>query len=367
MTSRHNLFVVSHSAMGGVQEIWADLAEGFIEKGHHVKLVALYPHAQSMPRTSGTLPWTFVVDRKPATFSAKMRLFFAFARMIWQDRPERIFSAMPAANVLAPLLAWLSCAGTRVILSHHSPIGTHNSILNAIDGLAGSLTNVVAIVAVSNAVAASLSEKNGCYRSKCIVVPNALPPRIEILLETLAAKRASNVSTGRIVVAAGRLAHQKNYAVLIRATALMPNVRVRIIGAGPLEAELKSQAAAYGVADRVDFLGEQSRADTLKLLSTSDVFTQPSLYEGHSLALIEAAKLNLPLVVSNVPVQVEGITTGEGVQCGIAVPTTDDRMLAEAIIRLIDDPVHYRDYSDRAGRLAAEATYDKMLERYLSF
>jgi glycosyltransferase involved in cell wall biosynthesis len=100
------------------------------------------------------------------------------------------------------------------------------------------------------------------------------------------------------------------------------------------------------------------------LLAAGDVFVQPSLFEGHSVSLIEAAKLNLPLVVSNVPSQIEGITATDGTRCGIAVEVHDDAALAETIQSLLDDSAQLEHWTARARHLAASHTHEKMMAAY---
>ena len=174
-----------------------------------------------------------------------------------------------------------------------------NPLLNAVDGWTGSWKNVATVVCVSDAVGASLKGKPRSYLAKRRIIRNALPPRIEAHLAALASKRHHRQAKARRVVATGRLAAQKNYPVLLRAAVHMPDVQVQIVGAGPDEDMLKAMARDLAVTNRVTFLGHRPREETLELLAAGGVFVQPSLFEGHSLALIEAAKLRLPLIVSN--------------------------------------------------------------------
>ena len=58
----------------------------------------------------------------------------------------------------------------------------------------------------------------------------------------------------------------------------------------------KPLARELGVADRVRFLGQ--RADVAELLAACDVFALPSLYEGSSLAVLEAMAARRPVVSS---------------------------------------------------------------------
>lgn len=358
---RSVVFLVSHPSAGGAQEIIANLAEGFEDRGFVVRLMALYPTHRAVRTTR--LTWEYVYHRRPTTPLAMLGLARAMVRFFREERPDRVFTALPAANVVAALGAWAAGQDGRVVISHHSPAETHNAVINAVDSYAGSLNSVKTVVSVSDAVAASLDRKPASYRAKRQTIHNALPPRIERHLAALARGRIGRPA-GRRVVATGRLAAQKNYPMLIRAAAHMPDVTIDIIGDGPDAAALHALATQLGVTDRVNFLGFHPREDALALLAKGDVFAQVSLFEGHSLALVEAAKLALPLVVSDIPVQVEGITADDGTRCGVAVPLDDDRALASEIVALLDDPAQREHATALSARLAADATYEAMIAAY---
>ena len=49
------IFLLSHSSAGGVQEMWADLAEGFRTRGFDVRLMALYPYLETAPTRGNIL------------------------------------------------------------------------------------------------------------------------------------------------------------------------------------------------------------------------------------------------------------------------------------------------------------------------
>ncbi len=363
MSAQKLLFLVSHAAAGGAQEIMGNLAEGFRAEGADVRLMALYP--SSRPIRGTVIPWEFLAPAKPRSPLGMVKLGRTMLAWLDKERPDWIFSALPAANVVAAFGAAASTNGrTKVVITHHSPVSTHNRALNLLDSLAGTLGSVQAIVSVSDAVSASLDGKPALYRAKRRTIHNALPPRIEQLLQTLAESETPRVVRARRVVATGRLAEQKNYPTLIRAAAVMPDVRIDIVGSGPDEADLRRLAARLGVDDRVTLFGQRPREEALSLLAAGDVFVQVSLFEGHSLALLEAAKLGLPLVVSDVATQVEAITAATGESCGIVVPARDHVALAAAVTRLLDDPDEYARYAALSRRLAAKITYRATMDAY---
>ena len=341
-----------------------NLAEAFRARGMAVGLFALYPLRETVRETPEDLPWRYVVPTRPTSPIAGLGMMRALVEIIRRERPAAIFTAMPAANVVAGLAARIAGTGTKAVTSHHSPIETHNPVLNRLDGMVGSLRSVETIVSVSDSVSQTLDRKSAAYRSKRRTIHNALPPTIERLLGDLRAQRDAAAPGTRKLVATGRLAAQKNYPLLIRAAIRMPDVEIDIIGNGPDENDLRHLARSLGVADRVRFLGHRSRADAMALLASARVFAQTSLFEGHSLGLIEAAKLGIPLIVSDVPVQIEGITAADGTRCGIAVGVRDDEALAREVLRLMDDPDHHAHWADRSRRLGEEATFDAMVDAY---
>lgn len=358
------LFLVSHSSAGGAQELWANLALEFTERGYPVRLMALYPYRDVVRETSPLLPWSYVVQRRPTGPLAQALMFKALVDLFREEPPDVVFTAMPAANVLAPLAARAAGAATRVIISHHSPAQTYNRYLNLADGLVGCLTNVPIVISVSHAVATSLDGKPRSYGAKRRTVRNALPRHVEAQLASLAARRRPRSAANRRVVATGRLAPQKNTAALIRAAEHLSDVEICIVGSGSEDSLLRALAQDLNVTDRVHFMGHRPREEALRLLATGDVFVQPSLFEGHSLALIEAAKLGLPLIVSNVPTQVEGVTSGDGTRCGLIVEPVDHLALARSIQHLMDDEAAYGLWSDRAQMLAAESSFEAMMGAY---
>jgi glycosyltransferase involved in cell wall biosynthesis len=357
------IFLVSHSSQGGAQEIWADLAEGFATSGYQVRLMTLYPSPGQEHATS-RLHWHRIEDSKPSSILATIRLVIKLARIFRHERPLMVFTAMPAANIVGPLAAALAHVGTHVCISHHSPVSTHQRWLNFVDSFTGSLRCTQSIVAVSDTVGRSLEAKPALYRSKRKTIHNALPPHIELRLQSLRAGRIPWKSSRRKVIAIGRLAEEKNYPVLIRSASYMPDVEVVIVGAGPMEASLKQLAKELDISTRIRFLGHVAREKTLEILASADVFVQPSIFEGHSLALLEAAKLGMPLVVSDVAAQIEAITGADGVRYGIAVGLHDDRALARQVQRLMDDANYYTHWANASVQLSTEATYARMVSSY---
>ena len=108
----------------------------------------------------------------------------------------------------------------------------------------------------------------------------------------------------------GRFEAQKNHQFILEIAAEVvkqkPNMRLFLVGVGPLREEVEQKAARLGLSDKTIFAGV--RADVPQLmLSVMDVFLFPSLFEGLGLVLIEAQAAGLVSVISDVVPQAADI------------------------------------------------------------
>ena len=137
-----------------------------------------------------------------------------------------------------------------------------------------------------------------------------------------------------IVLAVGRLASQKGLGALLEAAAFWRDMRPEpllvIVGQGPLEAELKSQAARLQVDAR--FTGH--RDDVPVLLASAGVFVLPSVWEGQPLILQEALRAGVPVVAT----RAGGIPALTGEDAALLVPPGDVPRLAGAVRAVLTDP-----------------------------
>jgi glycosyltransferase involved in cell wall biosynthesis len=77
-----------------------------------------------------------------------------------------------------------------------------------------------------------------------------------------------------------------------------PNVRLKIVGDGPLRQELEELTDVLGITSQVDFLGELTRNQIYQALQSADVLVHPSHYETFGVVLIEALACGLPIVAT---------------------------------------------------------------------
>ncbi len=105
---------------------------------------------------------------------------------------------------------------------------------------------------------------------------------------------------------AGRFAWQKNPIFLVKIAAEVnrsePNMRLLLLGDGPLRAEIEAEAARTGIVDKVIFTGLRPDVPRI-MLGAMDVFVFPSFFEGLPLAVLEAQAAGLPCFISDTIVE----------------------------------------------------------------
>ena len=137
-----------------------------------------------------------------------------------------------------------------------------------------------------------------------------------------------------LLVAAGRLAAQKNFAVLLDAAAQLDRpFNLIIYGEGPQRAKLEASIKSLGLTERVTLAGYID--DLMPALSHARLFVMSSDYEGFPAVLIEALAAGVPVVTTDCSPAIAGIVA---MADGILVPTGDPAALAGAIRASLDQP-----------------------------
>ena len=100
-------------------------------------------------------------------------------------------------------------------------------------------------------------------------------------------------------------------------------------------ASLGTHAAALGIADRVEFLGD--RSDVPSLLASADIYCQPNIEpDAFGLSVIEAMAAGLPVVTSSIG----GANEIVDETCGVLVAARDAAALASQLSALLDNRAH---------------------------
>jgi glycosyltransferase involved in cell wall biosynthesis len=168
----------------------------------------------------------------------------------------------------------------------------------------------------------------------------------------------------RRVVAAGRLAPQKGFDLLIAAfgevVADHPDWKLRILGSGDRRAELQAMIDARGLADSVELAGATS--DIGPELAQASIFALSSRREGFPLVLVEAMSKGLAVVSFACPTGPRDLI--EDHANGILVPPRDTAAFAAALRELIEDEPLRRRLGAAAATTASAYDMDAVGPRW---
>lgn len=282
-------------------------------------------------------------------------------------RPEIVHVHGIGSALVVPLLRLL---GLRVVVTHHGEDynrekwgWTARMILRAgeLTGMRFAHKRIVISRGIEKLVATR-------YGRACEVIPNGvvcsdLPRQSDKVIEL-------GLTPGRYVLTVGRLVPEKRQLDLVRAfaAAQLPGWKLAIVGEvdhGNRYAALL--AAEANLRENVIMTGFRTGETLRQLYAHAGLFVLPSSHEGLPIVLLEALSFGLPILVSNIPSNIEVVSDPSHV---FQVGDTDD--LASKLVALAGskqdagnrelarrDSVRRYDWSDIA--LKTSATYRELV------
>ena len=323
-------------------------------------VVQLRPRAtlSDWARAASALRW----DPRCLPSKRLVRQTRAVARYIEDEKPDCVVSSLARADTAA-LLA------SRFLGDGHPPVMSivHNLIeyrgrrhrrrYRHLTGTAAHFAAVSQGIADSLPAAIGVPEESVTTIYNPVVTPDlrarmAEPPEHPWLLD----------GGSPVVLAAGRLAEQKDFPTLIKAFARLAArrpARLIIIGEGSMGPRLERLVQRLGVTDRISLPGWLS--NPFAAMARASLFAMSSIHEGLPTVLVEALACGCPCVSTDCPTgPAEILQDG---RLGPLVPVGDDEALAEAMARVLDQPPDRRRLQGRAADFSVEraaAAYEKL-------
>ena len=261
-----------------------------------------------------------------------VRLIFKLYRFFKEEKPDVVHSCAAEANFHAIIAAYL--AGVPVRITEEIGLPSQSPKAKIIFRVVYSLSSKV--IGVSQKVSDYLLTENKVPGSKVKTIYNPYDLELYKNKELPSSKKNSKFS----IISVGRLVKEKNHLFLIKSVEQIvkqyPNIRLNIVGDGPLRSELETYINKNGLQDNIELLG--FREDIPILLENSDLFILPSISEGLPLALTEAIASRTLVLGTNVGGVTEVIKEKQSM--GWIVPSNDITSMVqtiENIIRLPED------------------------------
>jgi glycosyltransferase involved in cell wall biosynthesis len=332
------------SRMHGVKRLFAWMIPRFDRERYNVSLVSL----RRKDLSEDTLEQfgvdvTYLARHKfdPATYSHLMRV-------LKDKQADVVHMHGYGATTFGRLCAWRM--GIPAILHEHANHTDTPWFQKVADKLLAPHTDLAIAVSESTAEFTVRARLMPAERTKVVYLGSPLDEfaRTRTPAEVAAARAALGIDPN--IVAVGtvtRLMPSKGNQYLVDAvseiTARHRNARVYIAGEGELDQELKAQARARGLGDRLVFLGFQR--DVAAVLTALDIVVFPSLWEGTPLTAFEALAAGKPIVATDADGLLDILTDRKD---ALIVPKRNAGALARAVIDVIEQP-------GLAARLSQEA------------
>ena len=282
------------------------------------------------------------LTRSQSVARALSRLLPADATMVVHAHaatPARIGLLLPATAL-----------GCQPVVQTMHGWGTRKSPEQAASDLAV-MAQVDAVVTTSQASSRQLATM-GLVARRVESIPCGLDPQPPAAAddddEVSSALGFARARGARVLLCLGSVTRNKNQQLLLEALATVGRyqpVFCGFIGEGTGIADLSRRAQELNLADSVRFFGYRPRAASY--LPKADLLVVPSRSEGQGLAVLEAFRAAVPVVVSDAPALVELVS---GPDLGMTFTSDSAEALAAAIQRVLGFPAFRREHITASAR-----------------
>ncbi len=328
----------------GIVNMMVDLACLQAKAGHEVMVASSGGEFEALFAQHGIRHVPIAQSRDPRGVPA---MLMGFRRIVKDFKPDIVHTHMMTGT----LLARFALVRRRYVLfaTLHNEFQRSATLMRYADR----------VVAVTAMVAMSMAAR-GIPAHKLSVVRNGTvgsPRRTEI-------PDMPPLQRPAITTVSGMYA-RKGIQDLLRAFALLrerfPLAHLYLVGDGPDRAMMETIARELDLGERVHFTGFV--ANPCGYLAQTDVFVLPTHKESGGLVLCEAREAGCAVVATDVDGNPE-MVGGPG--CALLVPASEPPALAQAIVRLLDDPAYRAELAARGQHNLDEFAAQKVCDGYLA-
>ncbi|BAU10251.1 putative Glycosyl transferases group 1 [Leptolyngbya sp. NIES-3755] len=346
--------LITQMEAGGAQRVAVLLAEALRADGDEVETCFFYlkrPSHTDLPNIKVFCP------HQPSALDS-VRILCRFWRYLRKTKPDVLITHTHYANILGQIIAYFCGVPARLAVQHN-PVSVYPKLARSSDRFLGSTQVYSCNVAVSGAVVDSVTHYPRSYRKKIVKIHNGIPP-----LQVTASNDRVRAEWGLplevpLLINVGRFAEQKNQQTLIEMLPFIPNAHLILVGEGELREQLIQQTRTLELEDRVHFLGELKPDQVMQLMSIATIFVFPSIFEAMPMAVIEAMRLGLPLVTSDIPALREVIG-----DAGRFASAHDVKRLVQVVQEILDSPTLQHRMRHESLQRSELFSLQKMVEAY---
>ncbi len=166
-----------------------------------------------------------------------------------------------------------------------------------------------------------------------------------------------------VILFLGRITLQKGPDYFLEAARIIlekyPRVRFVMAGAGDMEKKIVHKSAKYRLKNRFLFTGFLNAAHVAEMFANSDIYVLSSVSEPFGIAPLEAMSYGLATIIS----KQSGVA--EVIENAIKIDFWDVQLLADELIRLIEDPVARKELGEKGRHEVELIKWDKACEEII--
>lgn len=336
--SEHISIFIPSLRLGGAERFAVNLCRGLINQNWHVHLL--------LAKAEGDLLFQLppAVEVFDFACSRVSRSVFRLTKYLRQYQPSVLLSVMPHTNLVALFAKNLAHIRTKVVITEHNFLDIQWSNENPIKVrtfiwlMRCLYPRADGLVAVSQGVAKFIAQVAQVPLDRIQVIYNpVITPEIFRLAEEPVEHPWFQHKEHKIVLGAGRLTAQKDFATLLRAFAIVRKqipCKLVILGEGEERAKLDNLAKLMGIDEDVSMPGLVT--NPYKYMKSADVFVLSSRWEGFGNVVAESLALGTPIVSTDCPYgPAEILQNG---RLGRLCPVGDAEAIAKAITSALTEP-----------------------------
>ncbi len=289
-----------------------------------------------------------------------LKALFALRQLIKRIQPDLVHLHSAKAALLGRIAAWL-CKVPALVTVHGWPFVNPQSRVSRLFYL--TLERAMVALTAKFITVSAVDYQVAVHQLK--VPPGQLALIHNGIDNKLSCVRikSDTITTKCSIICVARFDVPKDHRTLLLALQQVNPMlwHLKLVGSGPLLAEIKQLAGQLGMSENVEFLGE--RSDVAELLTQADLFVLLSHWESLPISIIEAMRAGLPVIASNVG----GITelVDDGIS-GKVVAAGSISEAADALRTLISDARLRQSMSEQSKqKFLRQFTADLMLRKTL--
>jgi rhamnosyl/mannosyltransferase len=347
--------------MGGVEQIINQIARGCSRLGVKTDVLSLTP--DRVPRTieiNGYLAHRARLDLQVASTGFSITAFLRFSQLAKSADVIHYHFPWPFMDVVH----FATMVKKPTVVTYHSDIIRQKHLLKIYRPLQWKFLGDMSRIVATSPNYLATSDVLAKYKHKVSVIPIGLdkatypvpsPDKLTYWRERLGPK---------FFLFVGVIRYYKGLHILMEA-AQGTDYPIVIVGSGPIEEELKTQAVQLGLRN-VHFLGFLSDEDKVALLTLCYGVLFPSHLrsEAFGISLLEGALYGKPMISSEIGSGTTFINIGD--ETGLVVPPSDPLALRQAMRYLWEHPEQAAEMGRRAeARYRKHFTADQMVRSYV--